>query len=472
VTCSRRAWTINDSWATNISTGLVVVAAVLSATSATNSLFPGVALDRFSILNIAAGFFVVAAPVLFGILYSQFTARNPGLTADATIKLPRLRAATISVPSGASITMAADTTMRESPAHSVKVRSGGTYQIPPGTKIQVLAGVHGVAQTVAQAAMDEAVELAVAAGVGPAPAPDSAHRFQALKRAIEQSLADQLTQPYVLNSDQPADAIGRAVTSAVAAEDVQKAALDLAPGAVEAGKQRITQALGRTAGQIVEQIGAQQIEDPIATMAYSGGADVGVLPDSIVKIAASGGTWTWTLDKDDVLEPPSPPAPPPPPPLPPAPPLAPPPPATPPPVLLEQPVFVDAAGGAKVTITGAADITLGKDAVISAPRRPYYRLRKNKLLLAPQGTNTIVANLRMLLTVNILTMFGIGAELGIAGVLAGFSDATGHGRGFIFAALAAIAVLVILYAATAARTMADPQPGSSTSSQTGTSFTL
>jgi hypothetical protein len=33
-------------------------------------------------------------------------------------------------------------------------------------------------------------------------------------------------------------------------------------------------------------------------------------------------------------------------------------------------------------------------------------------------------------------------------------------------------LLVVIYAVTATRTMADPQPGSSISSQAGTSFTL
>lgn len=468
------AWTVNDSWATNISTGLVVIAAVLGATTATNSLFPGVALDRFSIVNIAAGFFVVAAPVLFGILYSRFTAHHPGLTADATIKLPRLRAATISVPSGASITMAADTTIRDSMTRWATVRGDGTYQIPPGTKIQVLAGIREVAQRVVQETEGEV--------------PDQAPRVQELRPAIEQALANQLTRPYVLSSDQPAQAIGQAVTTAVA--DVQAAVLNPAqaavnaagpvlPGVVDVGAQRITQALARAAERIVtQQDDPREADDTIATMAYSGGADIGVLPGSAVRIAAPavGPAVTWTIEASNVVAP-----------LPPAdvplrrvpnvlrvqlvPTMPPPPPAA-SDAPLTLPVFIDAVGGAKVTVTGAADVTLRKDAVISAPRRPYYRLRRDRPLLAPQGTNIIVANLRMLLTVNILTMFGIGAELGIAGVLTGFSDATGHGRGFILAALAVVAVLVIIYAATAARAMADPQPGSSISSQTGSSFTL
>ena len=79
------AWTLNDSWATNISTGLVVVGTILTASAAANSLFPGLSLDRFVIVNIVAGAIVAAAPVVFGIYYAVFTARNPGPTADATV---------------------------------------------------------------------------------------------------------------------------------------------------------------------------------------------------------------------------------------------------------------------------------------------------------------------------------------------------------------------------------------------------
>lgn len=126
------AWTANDSWATNITTGLVVVGAVLSAVTASTSLFPGVALDEFSLVTIAAGFFVAAAPVLFGILYSSMTTRQPGLVADATVALPHLRAGIISIPSGASITMAGDTTMQDGSGGWATVRGGGSYQVLPG----------------------------------------------------------------------------------------------------------------------------------------------------------------------------------------------------------------------------------------------------------------------------------------------------------------------------------------------------
>ena len=109
------AWTLSDSWATNISTGLVVIGAILSTESAvtTNSLFPGIALDRFAVVFVVAGAIVAAAPVAFGICYSVFTARNPGPAADSTVLLPSGQTVTVSVPSGASITMTADAVVQD-----------------------------------------------------------------------------------------------------------------------------------------------------------------------------------------------------------------------------------------------------------------------------------------------------------------------------------------------------------------------
>ncbi|HEY1917833.1 MAG TPA: hypothetical protein VGH27_19860 [Streptosporangiaceae bacterium] len=77
-----------------------------------------------------------------------------------------------------------------------------------------------------------------------------------------------------------------------------------------------------------------------------------------------------------------------------------------------------------------------------------------------------------MVAVNILTMFGIGAEFGIAFVLADFSDATGGWGGGIVAAHAVLAVFVLIYAFSATKAMANPQPGSALSAQPGTSFTL
>jgi hypothetical protein len=66
------AWTIRDSWATNITSGILVVGAILASTTAAGSLFPGVALNRFVLMGLVAGGIVLAAPAIFGILHAQW----------------------------------------------------------------------------------------------------------------------------------------------------------------------------------------------------------------------------------------------------------------------------------------------------------------------------------------------------------------------------------------------------------------
>ena len=64
------AWTIRDSWATNITSGILVVGIILASTTATGSLFPGVTLNRFVLVDIVAGGIVLVAPAIFGILHA------------------------------------------------------------------------------------------------------------------------------------------------------------------------------------------------------------------------------------------------------------------------------------------------------------------------------------------------------------------------------------------------------------------
>ena len=475
------AWTINDSWATNISTGLVVVATVLGATTTTGTLFPSsLALDRFSLVNIAAGFVVAAAPVVFGILYARFTTRNPGLIADAIVKVPGLRAATISAPSGASITVAMDTTMAGDSARWARVRGGGTYQIPPGTTIQVLTGVAAAAQTCVDAGRSAFLQAVLAAGMA-GDTTAMATDVQALKLAVEQAFVRAVLQLDVPGDEEDAarTVIVPALRKALDDKGIQDAANLLATNAVSPHRRhqarKVTeaqQAITETMKEALPRIGSL---GPNSALAYAGSADIAILPDSTVYLGAPAGSpaGTVTIQASDVLAQSAQPAQ-----VPPTPrhapliqivPQAPP---APPDVPLSQPILIDATGGAKITVTGTADVSLPKNAVISAPRHRDYPLPRPRQFLAPQGTDVIAASLGIILSVNILTMFGIGAELGIAGVLAAFSRADPTGVGFITAALAVISIVVIIYAGTAARAMADPQPGSSISSQASASFTL
>ena len=84
----------------------------------------------------------------------------------------------------------------------------------------------------------------------------------------------------------------------------------------------------------------------------------------------------------------------------------------------------------------------------------------------------MVANMRLVIASALMTIFGIGIQVGIAGVLAGYSDASPAGRWLALLLVVAVAVFTLNYSTMAIRTLADPQPGSSLSAVSGTSFTL
>jgi hypothetical protein len=321
------AWTAGDSWATNISTGLVVVSTFLAATTASSSLFPGVALDRFAIVNIVAGVFALAAPVVFGILYAYLTGRDPGPSADSVVRVPKLGKVVLRMPSGGTLAPVVLTTVSGAPAGALTpVNAGSAYPVAPGSVISISP---------------------------PAPA--------------------------------------------------------------EGAK-----------------------ADPVA-IAFSGTSDIGVMSGATVDIVPE----PVPFDAGKV-------------------------PASSPPFSL------DRANGAKITVTGTGAVYLPQGSVVTGPRRrDGLPSRAGRWLLVPQGSTVIVGTMGVIVAANVLTMFGIGAELGIAFVLAGFSDAgSGWSGGGIYAGLAALAVVVLCYAVSATRAMANPQPGSALSAQAGTSFTL
>src|ERR1700722_17351501 len=79
------AWSLTDSWATNIATAIGLVTTLLSLVSATTLLFRGVDLSRFVIVNDIAAGTAAAAPLVFGVLYAHRLRKRPGVTADAKL---------------------------------------------------------------------------------------------------------------------------------------------------------------------------------------------------------------------------------------------------------------------------------------------------------------------------------------------------------------------------------------------------
>jgi hypothetical protein len=559
------AWTLNDSWATNISTGLVVVGTVLTITSAANSLFPGIALDRFAIVFVVAGAIVVAAPVVFGIGYVLLTMRNRGPTADAAIGLPRDATVTVDLPSGATITMSGDATVQETAGSPVqaRVRAGCAYQVPPGASIgirpaaaAVLAALvrdvelavvaAAVAQPTARvaanamaqqvtalaAARDDgraakwddgraaarAVALAAARGAVGDPAggnveapareaareavrvimaaypqdaatitsaagqmPDQAGAWASapsfLRKAEQEAVREgNKAVRAALRRRKVARVVKRTARTAVVEAVTRAITLEVPLAVAQAVKERAEQvADGTGAGVAADGTGAGAAELDVVlrqavaeTLTFPGTSDIGVRPGTILLISAPAGA--LTIQGSDQLTPssadrdnaPTPwwrhrtasPA------------------KKPDDVRITYPARVEAPGGAKITVTGTADVSFPVGTTITAPRSRNYPVRQERKFLEPQGSNVLVASMGLLMLANIVTTFGIGAELGVAFSLAYYSEAAGLWRGLIFAGLGAVLVLLITYAITATDAMADPQPGSSISAQTGTSFTL
>ena len=148
-------------------------------------------------------------------------------------------------------------------------------------------------------------------------------------------------------------------------------------------------------------------------------------------------------------------------------------PPPPPDLTVTCPAWISLPGGAKVTVTGSADITIPEGTVLASPQYLPTSVRGHRDLQVPQGTNVITGTLWMTLIAAFVTMFGIGAEFGIAGVLAfGLSEASLVWRSLMLVAIVAAGLGVLCYAVTAIAALADPQPGSSLSARSGTSFTL
>jgi hypothetical protein len=134
---------------------------------------------------------------------------------------------------------------------------------------------------------------------------------------------------------------------------------------------------------------------------------------------------------------------------------------------------VTVIGGAKISVTGVANIMLPWGTTVTAPGYLRKILSVETPIVVPPSTDLIAADMRCLIPAASLTIFGIGTEIGMVAILAGhFSRAGsgGHVTAWIISAIAAVGLIV--YAVTAMRALADPAPGSSLSGRSGTSFTL
>jgi hypothetical protein len=126
-----------------------------------------------------------------------------------------------------------------------------------------------------------------------------------------------------------------------------------------------------------------------------------------------------------------------------------------------------------VKATGFARIKLPRQTIAHAPDGKETEFRRATMLRVPLGSNVIVADFQSLIPAALVTMFGIGAELGILGVLAfALSNRTAPVRGTALALVIVTAIIVLCYAIATTLALADSTPGSALSPDSSTSATL
>jgi hypothetical protein len=531
------AWSLNDSWATNIAASAAVLTTILGLTT-TDTLFRGLLLDRFSILMAVAGAIAAAAPLLFGLLYAFWITRNPGLTDNAVVMPPPCLKATLSSPShagqqaqGRTVFLVQPSAIRTRGAAEATLPRGTPVTLPHGTLIRFrpwphrkealpAAQAHAMLGAEAMARLTDTVvtppvyqpgnvshdpipagrlltEAMLPAGATLTLLPGAA---LALPDGRKAGLADQagavtlpagaratlisvpevdLTGQQQIVPGQPdpnpdAHRLGPGSTAQLSrlgyqASDATAANLTGTRITAHAGA-KVTAPWGATAAgssgpPAAVKPGAAILLPPGATLLvlagnleFASGSDILLLGTSMLRIiisAAAASAATLTIGADSQAAPPGHPA---------------------SDIGLPGPVDVTLPEGATVTVSGVAEVTLPAGTQIQAPdRRPRQTVshERTRFRWPASSGSSLVGTMGMVIATAMVTVFGIGAELGIAWELGvGLSTASGDGRWALRLILAFIGLFVLAYGIWSIRALADPEPGSSLSSAAGTSFTL
>lgn len=529
------AWTLNDSWATNIATLVAVVGTVLGVSSGASELFPGADIGKFVIVIDIAGAIATAVPLLFAVLYAHWSAREPGLTEDASLWLTAtlqfspavyLPASVHFIPSKSGWRISASA--KEIPARSSVTLHNGARAIVPVTSKIVLAGdvpgailVPGTVVTLqpstgvdygrqrtqlrsptqARLCRDTEVTLPTAAAITPRAPDDLAELPPALKLCLppgtEVILPGDVTARVTDNAEAvlPAGAAVKVgpdtevvlgeVNVALPDKTLLEYATELGKVTEPHGAYGILHAAQATLGSIDYGDGAHVRVPSGATITFPWGAT------ACASALGNNGTQPVHVDSGCTVQ-------------------------IPPdsdirilgayvtlpgtPDILARgdcilvirndtgaltagatslmfPVRVTVRSGAKITVTGVGQFSLPKKAVtVTAPRRKTFDLPDASARLPmriPQGTNTLVGTLRTVVAAAAFTTFSVGAQLGIATLLTTYlAGASAVGLSLTWVISVAIGLFSAWYGVTAIRSLADPQPGSSMSSTAGTSFTL
>ena len=99
--------------------------------------------------------------------------------------------------------------------------------------------------------------------------------------------------------------------------------------------------------------------------------------------------------------------------------------------------------------------------------------RADAFLRVPMGDKTIVANMLSLIPASLVTIIGIGAQLGLLGMLAGeLSALSGLAHNIAWVIVGVMAAVMVGYAVVATAELASSRPGSALASDSQSSYIL
>lgn len=120
-------------------------------------------------------------------------------------------------------------------------------------------------------------------------------------------------------------------------------------------------------------------------------------------------------------------------------------------ISLRYPVIISALADVTISPSGFAALHIPTGTTVTAPMRRNSSLRRSiRIMLSQNGSNLPTATIGLVIVPVLFTMFGIGAELGLVGVLAvGLSDATLAARIVTTYVIAIVALFMLFYNLTA-----------------------
>ncbi len=133
-------------------------------------------------------------------------------------------------------------------------------------------------------------------------------------------------------------------------------------------------------------------------------------------------------------------------------------------------------GQASVSVPEGADVEAAAETPAGEPARARRKPAKNypREFLIPRGDEVVAAQMWSMLAASCLTVFGIGAEIGVIGWVLGYDLIVAPQWARVASALvaAAAAALVLGYGVSAIRALADTREGTTLSGARGSSFML